>query len=131
MRSARPPRSSPRAEESSMNRSVQTVVLGFLIAGLVGCTNSGGTGGANFPAGGAKRLTGGGSTFVEQMMKTWNPAYGKAYSVEVDYSGTGSGNGVTAMIDKKNDFGCTDAPMNDEQLKKAKDAGGDALHIPL
>jgi phosphate transport system substrate-binding protein len=35
------------------------------------------------------------------------------------------------MIDQKNDFGCTDAPMNDEQLKKAHHQNGEVLHIPL
>src|SRR5262249_50817907 len=48
----------------------------------------------------------------------------------IDYISSGSGNGVTQMIDKKNDFGCTDAPMNEEQLGKA--GGPDrVLHIPL
>src|SRR5262249_9779548 len=34
-------------------------------------------------------------------------------------------------IDEKVDFGATDAPMNAEQLKKAKDKKGDVIHVPL
>jgi phosphate transport system substrate-binding protein len=35
------------------------------------------------------------------------------------------------MIAKTIDFGCTDAPMNEEQLEKARQAGGAVLHVPL
>src|SRR5262249_26998272 len=77
------------------------------------------------------RLSGAGSSFVEPMMKKWAGEYNKAKSVEIDYTSSGSGNGVTQMIEKRNDFGCTDAPMNDEQLDKARKAGGDVVHVPL
>ncbi len=115
-----------------MNRTLTLTVLGWGFVTLAGCGGGTGTGASSKPAPkAAKSLTGGGSTFVEQMMKTWNPAYAKAQGIQVDYSGTGSTNGINAMIDKKNDFGCTDAFMNDEQLKKATAAGGDVLHLPL
>ena len=35
------------------------------------------------------------------------------------------------MTAKTFDFGCTDGPMNDEQLKKAQETGGEVVHIPL
>jgi phosphate transport system substrate-binding protein len=76
------------------------------------------------------RLTGGGSSFVDPMMRKWSGEYAKK-DAEVDYTRTGSGDGVSKMIDKKRDFGCTDAPMNKEQLDKAKEKGGEVIHVPL
>jgi phosphate transport system substrate-binding protein len=64
-------------------------------------------------------------------MKTWAGKYNKAKGVEIDYNSNGSGAGVSQMTEKETDFGCTDAPMNDEQLKKARDKGGDVIHVPL
>jgi phosphate transport system substrate-binding protein len=102
-----------------MARILPFLGLGLFITALAGC--------------GAKvnRLTGGGSSFVAPMMKKWSSEYAKAKGIEVDYTSSGSGNGVSQMIDKKNDFGCTDAPMNEEQLAKASAAGGEVIHVPL
>ncbi len=77
------------------------------------------------------RLTGGGSSFVNPIFTKWSGLYYREKAVQVDYTSSGSANGVQQMIDKKNDFGCTDAPLNDEQLSKARAAGGEVLHIPL
>jgi ABC-type phosphate transport system substrate-binding protein len=82
-------------------------------------------------ADGTKRLTGGGSSFVAPMMKKWAGVYPQHSNVDIDYTSSGSGNGISQMIDQKNDFGCTDAPMNDEQMKRAADKGGDVVHIPV
>jgi phosphate transport system substrate-binding protein len=76
-------------------------------------------------------LNGAGSTFVYPMMSKWAADYDKAKGVEVNYLSIGSGGGIQQMTDKSADFGCTDAPMNDEQLHKARDTGGDVVHIPL
>jgi phosphate transport system substrate-binding protein len=114
--------------------SLIVLVAGVALVGgvtlLVGCggPDSAGPGGVK-PA---DRISGSGSSFVAPLMtKTWAPAYKKARDLEVDYVSTGSSTGITQMIDKKNDFGCTDAPMNEEQLKNAAKNGGDVLHIPL
>jgi phosphate transport system substrate-binding protein len=104
-----------------------TIAALGLVAVISGC------GGVNVTSGGNKvdRITGGGSSFVAPMMKKWAAEYNKAHGVEIDYTSSGSGNGVSQMIDQKNDFGCTDAPMNQEQLEKAARAGGEVVHIPL
>lgn len=81
--------------------------------------------------GGKPRLNGAGSTFVYPMMSKWSAEYNKAKSVEVNYQSIGSGGGIQQMTAKTADFGCTDGPMNEEQLKKAKEVGGNVLHIPL
>ena len=82
--------------------------------------------------GGAKpRLNGAGSTFVFPMMSKWAAEYDKAKSVEVNYQTIGSGGGIQQMTAKSADFGCTDGPMNDEQLHQARQSGGEVVHIPL
>src|SRR5277367_4355743 len=80
---------------------------------------------------GEKRLNGGGATFIYPMMSKWSSEYEKAKGVKVNYQSIGSGGGIQQMTAKTFDFGCSDAPMNDEQLKKAKETGGEVVHIPL
>jgi phosphate transport system substrate-binding protein len=104
-----------------MRNIIALGALGLLSIALLGCGGKGGS----------ERITGGGSSFIAPMMKKWSAEYAKAKSVEIDYTSSGSGNGVTQMIEKRIDFGCTDAPMNSEQLDKARQSGGDVVHIPL
>jgi phosphate transport system substrate-binding protein len=96
-------------------------MLGFLFIISAGCT-----GGRH-----ESRLNGGGSSFVYPMMGRWASEYDKIKGVKVNYQSIGSGSGIQQMTAKTVDFGCTDAPLNEEQLKKAKDTGGDVVHIPL
>jgi phosphate transport system substrate-binding protein len=91
----------------------------------------GGCGGCGRARDQQSRITGGGSSFVNPMMTKWASVYKDKASVLVDYTSSGSGNGVRQMIDQKNDFGGTDAPMNDTDLKRAQGIGGDVVHIPL
>jgi phosphate transport system substrate-binding protein len=94
---------------------------------LVGCT-----GGATAPGGGKTvRLNGSGATFVQPVMLDWASDFGGRTRHEIDYQGTGSGNGIQQLTAKTIDFGCSDAPMNKEQLAKAQEAGGDVAHVPL
>src|SRR5205823_7652816 len=78
-----------------------------------------------------QRLNAGGSTFVFPMMSKWASEYDKAKGVKVNYQSVGSGGGIQQMTAKTFDFGCTDAPMNEEQLDKAHAEGGDVFHVPL
>jgi phosphate transport system substrate-binding protein len=78
-----------------------------------------------------QRLNAGGSSFVYPMMSKWASQYQKTQGVQVNYQSIGSGGGIQQMIAKTLDFGCTDAPMNEEQLKKAQESGGEVVHIPL
>jgi len=65
------------------------------------------------------------------MMTKWASEYDRAHGVEVNYQSIGSGGGIQQMTAKTFDFGCTDGPMNEEQLKKVTENGGEAVHIPL
>jgi phosphate transport system substrate-binding protein len=65
------------------------------------------------------------------MMSKWTSEYDKAKGVKINYNSIGSGGGIQQMTAKTLDFGCSDAPMNDEQLQKAREIGGEVVHIPL
>ena len=97
------------------------------LAVIVALVSTAGCGGGKHE----QRLNAGGSTFVNPMMSKWAAEYDKIKGVRVNYQPTGSGAGIQQMIVKTFDFGCTDAPMNDEQLKKAEETGGPVVHIPL
>jgi phosphate transport system substrate-binding protein len=95
-----------------------------LVSALVG--SGGCSGGQEKP-----RLNGGGATFIYPMMSKWASEYDKAKGVEVNYQSIGSGGGIQQMTAKTFDFGCSDGPMNEEQLQKAKETGGNVIHVPL
>jgi phosphate transport system substrate-binding protein len=78
-----------------------------------------------------KRINGGGATFVDPIMQKWSSVYKDSKGIEIDYSKSGSGDGVKNMTSMTLDFGCSDAPMNKEQTEAAKAKGGDVVHIPL
>ena len=101
-------------------------VFGFTISAITGCSCS-----SSDSGGGAKRLSGGGATFIDPIMQEWKQEYLSAKGVEIDYQAKGSGNGIQQMTEKTIDFGCSDAPMNKKQLEAAKEKGGDVIHIPL
>jgi phosphate transport system substrate-binding protein len=104
-------------------------------AGCSGCnpggSNPGGGGGGGGHASGAKLLQGGGSTLIAPLMEKWAGMYDKKAGVRIDYTRAGSGKGISQMTAGTYDFGCTDAPMSEEQLKEARGNGGDVVHIPL
>ena len=106
-----------------------------LLGVLAGCpskpsgTGAGTGGGANQDS--HVKVNAGGSSFIYPMMSKWTSEYKKQAGAEINYQSKGSGAGIAGMIDKTLDFGCTDAPMNEEQIGKAKGNGGDVTHIPL
>jgi phosphate ABC transporter phosphate-binding protein len=101
-----------------MRISAVCLTVAFSMA-LSGCSNA------------KPRLNGAGATFIFPMMSKWASEYDKAKGVEVNYQSIGSGGGIQQMTGKTADFGCSDGPMNDEQLKKAAEVNGEVVHIPL
>jgi phosphate transport system substrate-binding protein len=65
------------------------------------------------------------------MMSKWGHEYEKAKGFKINYQSIGSGGGIQQMTAQTVDFGCSDGPMNEEQLKKAKEEKGEVVHIPL
>lgn len=80
-------------------------------------------------AGGAQvQITGAGSTFIFPMVSIWADTYNKAVpNIKVNYQSIGSGGGIQQFTQKTVDFGASDAPMTDDQLKAAPGT----LHIPM
>src|SRR2546423_1037116 len=97
----------------------------IVLAFTVGC------GGSRGPGADSQRLIGGGSSLFFPLMTKWMSVYDKERGIKVDYTSSGSSNGVQQMIARTIDFGCSDAPMNAEQIQKAAEQGGDVLHVPL
>ena len=79
--------------------------------------------------GGVVRLTGAGSTFVYPLFSKLFDEYQKMNpQVRVNYQSVGSGAGIRQLLERTVDFGATDAPMTDEQLREAP---GPIVHLPV
>ena len=88
-----------------------------------------GPGGAGAPGGGVVRLQGQGASFPNPLYQKWLSEYAKANpGVRIDYQSTGSGAGIRQISEQTVDFGASDKPMSDDELKNAR--GGELLHIP-
>jgi len=73
-------------------------------------------------------LNGAGATFPYPIYSKWFSEYRKAHpGVEINYQSIGSGGGIRQVLAGTVDFGASDGPMTDEQLKEAKIP---IFHIP-
>jgi phosphate transport system substrate-binding protein len=77
------------------------------------------------------KVNGTGSTFIAPLMNRWIGEYRQAKGAEVTYESVGSRLGVERQTAKFFEFACTDAPLTPEQLEKARQNGGEVVHIPL
>lgn len=64
------------------------------------------------------QLRGAGSTFAAPIYTRWFAEYKKETGVSVDYQAVGSGAGINALKNRTVDFGATDAPLTDNDLKQ-------------
>jgi phosphate transport system substrate-binding protein len=77
---------------------------------------------------GQTKLNGAGATFPYPMYSKWFSEYHKLHSdIEINYQSIGSGGGIRQVSEGTVEFGASDMPMNDEQLKAAKSK---ILNIP-
>jgi phosphate transport system substrate-binding protein len=77
------------------------------------------------------KLNGAGATFPYVIYSKWFDVYSQKSGVQFNYQSIGSGGGIKQTIEGTVDFGATDGPMSDDQLKQAKEKQGtDVLHIP-
>jgi phosphate transport system substrate-binding protein len=65
-------------------------------------------------------IAGAGSTFVQPLVQQWIAPVGAAYGYELQYSGVGSGAGVSAITARTVDFGASDAPLTSDQFTACK-----------
>ncbi|MEK6645596.1 MAG: phosphate ABC transporter substrate-binding protein PstS [Candidatus Firestonebacteria bacterium] len=74
-------------------------------------------------------INGAGATFPYPLYSKWFYEYAKIdTSVNFNYQSIGSGGGIRQITVQTVDFGATDGPMTDQQLKEAP---GAILHIPM
>ena len=96
--------------------------IGVLVLGLVAlaCNPGGGTGSVS--------LQGAGATFPNPLYQKWLSEYGQSHpNIKIDYQSIGSGGGIKQLKEQTVDFGASDSPMKDEDLKSAP---GEIVHIP-
>jgi phosphate transport system substrate-binding protein len=108
---------------SNLKRVLVALVLISASLFAFGCSGNSGGGAA-----GVVRLQGAGATFPNPLYQKWLSEYGKLnQNVRMDYQSIGSGGGIKQIQEQTVDFGASDAPMKDDDLKKAP---GEILHIP-
>jgi len=112
---------------SVLKRSFQLVawfsLVIFLLAAIA-CNNNGGTGSGS----GSATLQGAGASFPSPLYQKWLSEYGKLHpNVKIDYQSIGSGGGIKQLKEQTVDFGASDAPMTDADLKSAP---GEIVHVP-
>ncbi len=69
-------------------------------------------------------LTGAGATFPAPIYQKWFADYQAVGKVQINYQANGSGGGIKAVTDGTTDFGASDMPMTDEQIKTYKEKNG-------
>src|SRR5271156_564887 len=73
-------------------------------------------------------INGAGATFPYPIYSKWFDVYAKENpGIKFNYQSIGSGGGIRMLSNKTVDFGASDAPMNDAQLKSAPSK---ILHFP-
>jgi phosphate transport system substrate-binding protein len=77
-------------------------------------------------------INGAGATFPAPIYTKWFDAYHKAFpTIQINYQPIGSGGGIKQVTENTVDFGASDGPMTDDQLKEYQMKHGSAiLHFP-
>jgi phosphate transport system substrate-binding protein len=101
-----------------MKRTAAMLVVVLALAGMVWAQSA--------------LINGAGASFPNPIYTKWFSEYGKKNSgVQINYQSVGSGAGIKQVTDGTVDFGASDGPMNDEQLKAYQDKHGfPILHFP-
>src|SRR4051794_33843095 len=115
---------------STVGNQRRVQLLAFACAFVILVTSFACSGGAGGPrgSGSAGGLHGAGAPFPNPLYQKWLSEYEKVQpNVRLDYQSIGSGGGIKQLKEQTVDFGASDAPMKDEDLKSAP---GEVLHIP-
>ncbi|MBX7042580.1 MAG: phosphate ABC transporter substrate-binding protein PstS [Ignavibacteria bacterium] len=78
------------------------------------------------------QLNGAGATFPYPLYSKWFNEYAKINKdAKINYQSIGSGGGIKQITEGTVDFGATDSPMSDEEIKKANEKNNNSIiHIP-
>jgi phosphate transport system substrate-binding protein len=87
---------------------------------------------ASFVARAVLSINGAGASFPEPIYSKWFDEYHKKDpNIQINYQAIGSGGGIKQITEGTVDFGASDGPMNDDQLKAYQDKHGfPILHFP-
>ncbi len=99
-------------------------VIAIALFASTGCGTSGNA---------VTRINAAGSTFAYPLYTKWADVFGKSHpDVQIDYQPIGSAAGINMVTDGRADFGGTDGPMTDQQMKDfVAQRGSAVLHIPM
>jgi phosphate transport system substrate-binding protein len=102
-----------------MKRITGTLLVVLALAGVLWADN-------------ALLINGAGATFPYPIYSKWFDEYHKSKGeIQINYQSVGSGAGIKQVTEGTVDFGASDGPMNDDQLKAYKDKhGSPILHFP-
>lgn len=77
-------------------------------------------------------LNGAGSTFAAPLYSAWMDAYRKMHpDVQITYAAVGSGGGIRQIMENSVDFGASDGPLSEKQIRDYRDNHGfEILHLP-
>ena len=90
-----------------MNRSLLTAV--FVATASMAAAS---------PVWAQQEATGAGSSFAAPLYSKWAADYNKVSGVRINYQSVGSSAGVKQVVAKTVDFGASDAPLKDDELKE-------------
>ena len=84
-------------------------------------------------SGGEKAISGEGSTAQQKAMEHFSDKLAENTDIVLDYTGSGSGDGIKKFINSDVDFAGSDSALKDAEITdaKARCGGNDAWHIPL
>jgi len=105
---------------------IALAVAATLLSAGCGKQSSDGGGGTTSSSAGTTTLNGAGATFPQPLYSKWFQEYKDKTGVAINYQPIGSGGGIKNITAKSVDFGASDAPMNDAEMKAAPQV----LHIP-
>lgn len=80
----------------------------------------------SWAAGGS--LSGAGATFPYPLYSKWFDVHKREHNVAISYQAIGSGGGIRQLKAGTVDFGASDAPLSDQELKEMP---GKVLHLPM
>ena len=105
----------------------QTVVTKWKRFAVAGALISAATAGASTPVHAAGTLTGAGATFPYPLYSKWFDVYSRQAGTQINYQSIGSGGGINALKNNTVDFGASDAPLNNADMRAMP---GAVAHIP-
>lgn len=76
---------------------------------------------------GAVSLNGAGATFPYPLYSKWFDAYAKQTGIKINYQSIGSGGGIQQLKARTVDFGASDAPLSDAEMREMP---APVVHIP-